>query len=789
MKDLRSVQAGFPPRCLCASAAFVAGSFALAALVSLTTGALAQNPAPARPTPDKGTEIDGFMVHQSFDLGGHVADTFGSTAMYATLVNLHSGPRFLGHTLEMRPKEGSKHTLFDLLTASSTGYGGDPNDVTRLRASKGKLYDLRGQFRRDRQYFDYDLFANPLVPSGITSNGYTFPQVQSAPHLFNTVRRMTDVDLTLYPLARFTARAGYAQNVQEGPSQSSVHMGVNALLLQNWRNSTDSWTGSLEWKPFVRTSVTYEQHVTHYKGDTNWQLPASLLPLQLPDGTPVTLGFDVVANPSSSGSGCSVDPSKPAILDSTTSPATANPCVSDFTGYSRVAPIRSLFPTEELRFQSAHFESVRLNGQLLYSASKMSMPVYTESFTGLVSRTTKAAPTGATSWCTTSSGTHMDCEAAASFSGSASARRITTDADFGVLWEISKRWSLSEHYSFLNFRQPATGTLSETDSFAPYAGATIAVTGTASSSTTPNFLGQRRHINSTTASWQAASYAQLSLGYRYSHRVITEGLLADDGYADTEQEHTALFATVLRPAKDWRVNFSVERSMADSAYVQTTPRQSEHYQLRTTYRANPITTLTLAYNDFERRNNTTLIDLKAHNRSLALGINVTPDERWGIDLSYGYINAFSRVTNCFVDTVAAAPSDATAMPIGTACGNAVNSSTSTVAFYGTSYYDSPTNYGSASLFVTPVRSVHAVVGYRANGIDGKTELLSPRAVNGSLSSIYQSPYANLSWKFASAWTVKGDYNYYGYGEGSAVGPTAPRSFHGNIYTFGMHYEY
>jgi hypothetical protein len=85
--------------------------------------------------------------------------------MYDTLVNLQSGPRILSQTFEMRSIAGTYHPLFDDLMESSSGYGGDPCDVTTLRMSKGKLYKFQGLFRRDRQYFDYDLLDNPLVPA------------------------------------------------------------------------------------------------------------------------------------------------------------------------------------------------------------------------------------------------------------------------------------------------------------------------------------------------------------------------------------------------------------------------------------------------------------------------------------------------------------------------------------------------------------------------------------------------------------------------------------------------
>src|SRR5580698_6833012 len=166
----------------------IAGGLGLAALMAVSS-AMAQDVSNAThpdanppTTPPKAvtkdmTVMDGYIIHQAFDLGGHVADTVGSGSMYDTLVNLQSGPRFLDHTLEMHALPGSKHTLYDTVFEGSTGYGGDPNDFTTLRVSKGKLYDFQGMFRRDRQYFDYDLLGNPMVPAGVMSNGYTFPQV------------------------------------------------------------------------------------------------------------------------------------------------------------------------------------------------------------------------------------------------------------------------------------------------------------------------------------------------------------------------------------------------------------------------------------------------------------------------------------------------------------------------------------------------------------------------------------------------------------------------------------
>jgi hypothetical protein len=184
--------------------------------------------APAQePQPQpKDTIEGGYTIHQSIDLGARVVNTSGSGEMYDTLVNLQSGPRVLSQTLDMHSVANAYHPLFDDLMESSSGYGGDPYDVTTLRMSKGKVYRFQGLFRRDRQYFDYDLLDNPLVPAGVTSNGYTFPQVTSSPHSFNTVRRMTDVGLTLFPVSNLSFRTGYSHNTDEGPSYSSQHTAI-----------------------------------------------------------------------------------------------------------------------------------------------------------------------------------------------------------------------------------------------------------------------------------------------------------------------------------------------------------------------------------------------------------------------------------------------------------------------------------------------------------------------------------------------------------------------------------
>ena len=275
------------------------------AILLLTTAAAA---AQTQPAPE--AVQDGYTVHQTADLGGHMVGLSGSGAMYDTLVNIQSGPRVLGETFTMHAVEGTKHPLLDSLSAFSSGFGGDPNNFAKLDFSKGKLYEFSGMFRRDRQYSDYDLLANPdnsgqTVPYGVvdgvpTAAAFAWPQNNDSPVMFNTVRRMTDTNLTFLPLSKVSFRAGYSQNIFQGPTLSPARSvgKYDSLAMEYQRNSTDDFTGAIDWKPVEQTKITFEEQVTHYKTGSYFTLNPNGFLAQEADGTPVSLGdWDASAAP------------------------------------------------------------------------------------------------------------------------------------------------------------------------------------------------------------------------------------------------------------------------------------------------------------------------------------------------------------------------------------------------------------------------------------------------------------------------------------------------------------
>ncbi|HEX3473171.1 MAG TPA: hypothetical protein VHT28_18470 [Silvibacterium sp.] len=673
----------------------------------------------------------------STDLGGHIVEHSGSDPMYATLVNIQSGPRILNNFLQMRAVDPAHAIVFDRLSSSSFGYGGDPYNVTNLNFSKGRIYDFYGSFRRNRQYFDYNLLANPLIPPESTP----FVPILSSPHLFNTVRRMTDVNIKLAPLSIVSPHFGYFQNVNQGPTNSTLHVGADALLTQNWRVSTDVWNGGIDWKPLARTTISYDQFFTHYKGNTSWQLTG--LDYKLSDGTPVSLGINL----SSVWNTPCAAPFNPD--------GTVNPTCNGFLAYSRSAPTRTLFPSEQFHFQSSSIPNVTMNGRVLYMGTTSNLINYNEYFNGLNSRPQ---------------------DRATETTGSAAARRINVNVDYGITWQVTPTISLNDVFDFWSFRQPATNLFTETS----FAGTSmLAPPGAATTTTTSDYqaLNQNTKINTLYVAWDAAPRARVSLGYLYSNRRIT------DAGGDNIPIHSygALFGLALRPTSEWRINFNVDAIYADNSFTRISPRATQHYRLRTSYNPHPWLSLAGTINILEDRNNVQTVHHLAHDRDFSFAAMINPNEKWGIDLNYAYNSIFSRTDMCYTSTPPV--EGAQAQPSPPVCQQAG------LPLQTNGYYNQPTQYGSIGFVFNPVKRLHTAAGYRMSAVNGQAPPINIRQVPGSLQSQYQIPYANLAFDLNPNWSWKADYNYYSYGEGTPIGPTLPRSFRGNVYTLGVRYAF
>ncbi len=783
----------------------IAGSIGVAVLLMTAGAALAQDATPAA----QPVAPNGYTLHQSIDLGGHAVGISGSGAMYDTMVNLESGPRVLGETFELKALEGTKHTLFDSLSAFSSGFGGDPNDFARIDFFKGNLYEFSGNFVRDRQYFDYDLLANPNIPSGLTtpvsgsSTPYTFPQVDQSPFLYNTVRRRTNANVTIFPVSKLSYQAGYSQDVFQGPSLTpsgyQVAGSYTVLLQEMQRNSTDSFTGEVDWKPVPLTRLTFEEVIDHYKADSYFTMDPSYFQVQEPDGTNVALlySYDATA-PSISCNANSVGttptlsaPSAPGGLP------VVNPACGVISSYFRSQPTRILYPTEIFRFQSSSIRNITMNGDIRYTQAKMSLPLYQDIFQGLA-KTTRYQ----------------------SYTATASAKRDVTAVDYAFEWRATRNVSFEDQFTFSNEQEPGvstmtSGTTGATPSTAgnetinyPTLTTTTAAAGAGTfegsgAIGTPvyDFFGQRFITNDVTGTWDGWSRATLSLTYRHLSHLIGEGIphsapLAVGSTGDgtvTINQNGGVFTAALRPNDQWNINGSAELLYADNVFTPVAPRQLQHYRLHALYRPKTWATLSGAFNDMELHNNTNNnqaditppfvgepvsnpsavayagpLDHVAHNRVFGLGAQLSPTEHYALDFNYAYSDVYTSTNICYLagDT-AKLPGAAT--PAGTVCPATAANRGNTWDFGPTKdFEDAPTNSFQAALTYSG-KTFHSNVGYNINAVDGTRFYNDARDVAGSLNSNYQTPFFGVGWTVRPGFVWNARYNYYRYNEGGPSG--------------------
>ena len=842
----------------------IAVSIGVASLLMTAGLAVAQNPTPAKPLPTPDSQITapaGYTIHQTVDLGGHISNLSGSSAMYDTLVNIQSGPRVLGETFQMHALPGQKNTLVDSLTAIGSGFGGDPNSFTKLDFSKGKVYEFSGMFRRDRQYFDYDLLDNPNIPTGRSipigpstapTGTFPWPQVNQSPVLFNTVRRMTDTNLTIFPISKVSVRVGYSQNIFQGPSLSPSgyqFAKYDAILQEYQRNSTDDFTGEIDWKPLPDTRLTFAEEVNHYKADSYFTMAPGDFNVQEADGTLAALD-DYDSQTPYPATACNANSvgSTPIL----SAPQTAgglpiiNPACAVVTNYLRSQPTRILYPTEIFRLQSSSIKNVSMNGDLRYTNANMNLPNYYDSYQGL-------------------NGTARSL----TYTAIASAKREVIAADYGILWQAMKTFSLSDQVDFSSVHQPGTTTMTGVTTLATpatagnetinYAGPLTTTTAAAGAPTFegsgavgtpfPGYFGQNFLTNNLTGTWDAGSRTTLSLTYRYDTHTIAQGAphnaplaVGSTGNGTvTINENGGIFNAAVRPTTNWSVNGTVEVLYADNAFTPVGPRQTRHYRFHTLYRPKPWATFSGAYNDLERHNNTNNnasavaagddpyegpINHIDHSRIVNLGAVVAPNEHYGFDFDWGYSDIFTATNICYDNGASptlpgTASTNASGGPAVCPGVFARGSTTQLADWFARDFMDAPTQYASVAVNLSPVKSIHTNIGYRISSVNGTQFFNDARAVNGSLNSAYQSPFVNVAWTIHSGWTWKAEYNYFGYGEGGPSGPeycststtltsavvpcaslpeptglteptsglTAPRNFHANNVTIGVHYDF
>ncbi|MDR3741200.1 MAG: hypothetical protein P4L40_19450, partial [Terracidiphilus sp.] len=358
----------------------------------------------------------------------------------------------------------------------------------------------------------------------------------------------------------------------------------------------------------------------------------------------------------------------------------------------------------------------------------------------------------------------------------------------GVTWEVTPSFSLSDQVSLMSSAQPGhitypsytklstpttsesinyTGTLTTTTTTGGSTQTTGALAGTYLG-TTYAYFGVEQFTNTATASWQATPKSSFSLSYRYGNKNIGHNPGFQSAYAvtssnDPDRDETAIseqagiFNAAYRVNANWDVNGTVEAAYNDNSYTTATPRQTRRYRVHTKFRPQKWTTLTAAFNDVEKHNNTynTAADgvvyygqLKheEYTRTASISGTLTPSEYVSVDFDYAYTRNYIATNTCYtaqnsgmlVGTTntatsispyfaAAASVDASGAP--QVCRASATASPSN--WFARLYTDAPTQYGSVGVLINPNDKVQAGLGYRINSVAGSQFFIDARDVNGA----------------------------------------------------------
>ncbi|MGB0036861.1 MAG: hypothetical protein WBP79_15435 [Candidatus Acidiferrales bacterium] len=801
-------------------------------------GFLALCPGIAHAQATEDSELEGinsgdYNVKQSIEFGGRFTDFTGNKGVYDTFVNLRQGPRLLGMNLEMSSLDHNG-LFFDRLSFSNFGYGGDPNDVTRLRISKNKWYNFDALFRRDENAWDYNTFANPLnpgAPAFANAPAGFQPILGSSPHLYDTVRRMGDYNLTLLPQSKIRFRLGYSHNRSEGPSLSTIHQGTEQLLLQDLNTTVNAFRFGVDYKVLPRTNISYDQILSYYKGDTTYTDPfATTTPLS--QAILTNLGFPGPFQ-AASAAGPLVD------LGVSYNVSGSNPCGGTFVAggfvnrtcsayfdYLRDGRLRTSSPTEQFSFVSNYWKDFDLTGRFSYSGGSTTTSDWIEALDGRESRSNLRNQVN---------------------TGTVSGQRVNASADLGVAWHASDRLSLVDSFHFSSFHNPVTFDTQSCTFFSPdmitaanvfnttgltlpascappvggVANATPAHSSSSSADVSTGLsalmLKQDEKTNLFEVDYRFSSRLGARVGYRFRHREIDASSFepVDEVYFPSTaargdcataanctalgasgalefqnpnpavviqapvqiNEHSGLFGIWARPLQNWRISYDMELMSADNSFTRISPRQTQEYRVRTTYRPVQWATIAGSIRVWEGRNNIFSINSLQHDRSYGFSISLEPVKQFAIDMGSDYIDTHSQILICYASTAV------TGTP--TLC-------PTTTLIQTLSVYSNQSTYGHFDLRFAPIRHLTAKAGANITYTNGTIALLSPIGVPGPLNSRWYQPYAGVDYSFTKNWMGRAYWGFYDYSEDLTSSPQDvlfPRNFRGNLETISVRYAF
>ncbi len=811
----------------------------------------AQTPAPAQtstPPPPSTQTVDestgktsgNYNIQQSVEFGYRDSLIGGNLNNYNTFENLNSGVRLFDYTVEMRSID-HRGILFDNLSFSNFGYGGDPNDVSRLRINKNKWYDFRALYRRDKNIWNYNLLANPLNPASF--NPAT--PINTSPHSLKLSRRMQDYDLTVLPQSRVSFRLGYSRNVNSGPAFTTVEGGEEPLLSETVRYTTNSYRMGVDYRGVSKTTLSFDELLTYSKVDN--RATDNNLTYQLSNGTPVDLGLVFTGT----------SPCASPITNAVTTPPTATSNCNGYLAYNQVENPRASFPTERFSFQSTYIKNFSMSGSAGYSSGENTVTGYNENITGWTSRTVaRGGTTG----------------------GPAQAKRVSVNANWSGDYRVTDKLDIADEFRYDNWRSPSMWATADTTLFAappaapgqtglrlpiavvtPATFATVCPTAPYNGPNCPQhnassladltnelvfqFLGQNIRSNTVELRYDIARRISAYAGYLYTARTIADfsatfdtaeiyfpggatGSLANhflaargdcavvagvlpsactvnvdgsiqegsstspvpDATNDTARnlydihEHAALLGVSARPTDTLRLNADLIFGYNDKSFTRISPRQLQSYKIHARYTPTPWANIDGAVDIHENRDNVSTVINLEHGRTYSFAATLAPNSKLWVDFGYMYMDIFSQTEICFPDTgstifTTTCPIAGATSPLGTL-----------------SNYSSKDHYAFGDLMWKPYKRVIAMLGYGGSIVRGNTTFLNPLAPTGTLDFNYLRPSASLAFDIYKGLAYKTAWNYYGYDDHGVANPAGLamlplQDFNGSNITFSFRYGF
>jgi hypothetical protein len=204
----------------------------------------------ASPVPPTEPELTGW-IDLGYRWGTGVGGSFDT---YRSIINLGSGPKFLGANFTLTDP---KHKWLDTIQVRADSWGGEPSSSLHVEAKKSGVYDFNADYR-DFAYFNFlPSYADPLIGTGVVLDEQSF----------DTRRKIAALSLDIRPGHWWTPYFGWDHDSSSGTGATVFVSDGNDYAVPNTlTDSTELYHAGVRFeKP--RFHVTLEEGGTTFKSD------------------------------------------------------------------------------------------------------------------------------------------------------------------------------------------------------------------------------------------------------------------------------------------------------------------------------------------------------------------------------------------------------------------------------------------------------------------------------------------------------------------------------------------